>query len=151
LVLVLGLGVAVGGLLARGAAESSATRATDQLALVTQQRDEMSTLAATAATDLVTARATLAASTVEAARVAELSPFLAAAGDELLAALQAQVDAERAFDTALAAGDEAGVTRALAAWNDGVDNANAALVVYEALVYEVRNGTSDGGITITFT
>lgn len=136
-VLVVGLGLAIGGLAARGDAQASADRVTTELSVATQDRDMMSTDAAAAAADVVEQQATLAESTAEAQRVNGLTPALVTAADQMLAASQAQGQAEADFEAALAADDFAAGNRAIDAYNAAVDDSNAAIDAYEAAMMAI--------------
>jgi hypothetical protein len=147
IVLIVGLGLAIGGLAARGSAQTSADEVAAQLVTVTQDRDLMATDAAKAATDLQNQQATLAESTAEAQRVNVLTPALMTAADQLLAGQQAMAEAEAAFEAALATNDPVAGNRAIDAYNAAVGRANAAIDQFESVLMQILLGSA-GGVVI---
>lgn len=144
IVLVVGLGLAVGGLAARGSAKASADRVAAQLVTVTQDRDLMVTDVGRATADVQDQQAALTASTAEAQRVNGLTPTLMAAADRMQASAQAKAEAEAAYEVALAANDYNAGTRAVDAYNAANAEGNAAIADFETTMMQILLALPDG-------
>ncbi len=149
-VLVLGLGLAVGGLAARSSAQASAHDATEQLATVTGQRDKMATSLGTATADMNTAQAMADASVLASQQALTQTPALAAAADRLAADFEAMASAEVAYEAALSANDVRAANAAVGAYNAALADTQVAWTAYEDAAIAILTGT-DGSITVTMT
>jgi len=132
IVMVLGLAVAIAGVVTRANANSRAQAAKEELPVATQARTTAQSERDSAANNARKASADLADASTEAQRVLDIANTAAAIGDELTGFDQQIIDTSKAIVAAVAAQNRAQLQAAINNANAAINGANEALDRYDA-------------------